>query len=86
MSMQEAAAQPRAGMMKVMDPTGHTEITWDSDVPAEVAVAKAAFKELTENKGYQAFRVGENGQRDERLRTFDPEAEKILMIPQLKGG
>lgn len=86
MSMQEAAAPPRAGAMKVMDPTGHTEITWDADVPAEVAVAKAAFKELTEQKGYQAFRVGRNGRQDERMREFDPEAEKVLMIPQLKGG
>lgn len=73
------------GLMQVMDPSGHTEISWDADVAAEVAIARTAFTELTA-KGYQAFSVGEEGRKGERLRTFDPEAEKILMIPQLVGG
>lgn len=86
MSMAETIAPTRSGMMQVMDPSGHTEVTWDSDVPAEVEVARAAFRQLTEDKGYQAFRVRNGGERGERMRTFDASAEKILMIPQLVGG
>lgn len=71
--------------MQVMDPSGHTEISWNADVEAEVQIARTAFTELTA-KGYQAFSVAANGGKGERLRTFDAEAEKILMIPQLVGG
>ncbi len=83
--MTDTLVRPRVGTMKVMDQTGHTEISWNAEVNAEIEVARAAFEELTK-KGYQAFSVGENGKQDQRLRTFDPEAEKILMIPQLRGG
>lgn len=71
--------------MEVMDPTGHTSISWDADVDIEVSIARSAFDEAIK-KGYQAFRVRGEDQKGERLTAFDPEAEKILLIPQLKGG
>jgi hypothetical protein len=73
------------GKMHVMDQTGHTTISWDSDVPIEVRMAKESFEKLTK-EGYQAFSVGEDDEQGERLRTFDPHAEKIMMVPQLRGG
>jgi hypothetical protein len=71
--------------MEVMDPTGHTSISWDADVSIEVDIARSAFDEAIK-KGYQAFRVRGEDQKGERLHTFDAQAEKILLIPQLKGG
>lgn len=71
--------------MEVMDPTGHTSISWYADVSTEVEIARAAYNEAVK-KGYQAFRVRGEDQKGERMTTFDETAEKILLIPQLKGG
>lgn len=71
--------------MEVMDPTGHTSISWDADVEIEVSIARSAFDEAIK-KGYQAFEVRGDDQKGARMHTFDPGAEKILLIPQLKGG
>lgn len=73
------------GTMKVCDTSGHTTHRWDSDVPAEVAAARATFDAMT-GKGYSAFRVDDRGERSTRITAFDPDAEEMILIPQLKGG
>lgn len=73
------------GKLQVMDRKGHTEITWDSDKPIEVRIAKQAF-ETAIKEGYSAFRVEGEDQQGQRITTFDPKAEKIMMVPQLVGG
>lgn len=73
------------GTMDVMDRSGHTTIKWDPAVPAEVDMARASFDSLT-SQGYRAFRVGPGEERSEGLRTFDPRAEKMIMVPRLQGG
>lgn len=80
-----AEARGRGHVMKIMDPTGHTTTAWDPAVPAEVTAARAQF-ELMTGKGYRAFRVGRRGQPAERMETFDPSAEQMILMPQLSGG
>lgn len=72
-------------MMNVMDPSGHTSIEWTAGNAAEVTAAREMFDTMT-GKGYQAFRIGARGQQAERITTFDPNVEKLMLIPQLKGG
>lgn len=78
--------------MKVMDPTGHTTVTWNPDVPASVEDARRKFNQLRSN-GYAAFRmdvVSENGviveEKGELITTFDPAAGKLMMVPHMRGG
>lgn len=71
--------------MQIMDPTGHTTTAWDPAVPDEVAAARATFDAMTA-KGYRAFHVGRRGQQDRPMGTFDPAAEQMILIPQLRGG
>ena len=73
------------GTMRVLDPSGHSEHSWDADVPAEVEAARAVFSTMT-GKGYQAFRVGAGGEKASRMSSFDPEAESMILMPQLSGG
>jgi len=73
------------GTMKVMDPTGHSTISWDSNISTEVEAARAMYTTLVD-RGYQAFRVGKSGQRGERITSFDPHAEEVIMVPQMVGG
>ena len=72
-------------VMNILDSTGHTTTEWNPSDREEVAAARIQFEAMTD-KGYRAFRVvGEDGQGS-RLETFDPRAEKIMFVPQLKGG
>lgn len=73
------------GTMDVMDKTGHSTTSWDPTVPAEVAAARATFAELT-GRGYRAFKVDGEGGKGQRLETFDPQASKMVLVPQLQGG
>ena len=74
------------GTMKILDPTGHTTVKWDPDVPAEVAHARQTFTDMIA-KGYQAFAVRGDNEPGRRLTSFNADAgEMILMIPQLVGG
>jgi hypothetical protein len=65
---------------------GDTTISWHSDRSDEVDAARATFEKLTA-KGYTAFRSGgKEGQKGEKLKTFDPEAERIILVPRIAGG
>lgn len=71
--------------MAILDPTGHTRTTWDADKPDEVANAKRTFEELT-GKRYKAFRVNKDGSEGSPMTTFDPHAEKMILVPPVVGG
>lgn len=73
------------GEMKIMDQTGDTRLTWSSDNPDEVANAERTFKDL-KAKGYMAFSVKKDGEKNEVISAFDKNAEKLIMAPALKGG
>jgi len=71
--------------MEILDTTGHTKTTWDSDSDAEVAAARAQFQALTA-KGYRAFRVKKDGSEGEPMKSFEPDAEKMILIPAIQAG
>lgn len=78
--------------MQVMDPTGHTTVTWRPDDASSVADARREFDRLRA-AGYSAFRMNvvmENGvvveEKGESIKRFDPTAGKVMMVPQLVGG
>jgi hypothetical protein len=72
-------------VMNIADPTGHTSISWDENNEGEVELARNAFNDAIK-KGYQAFKTRLTGGRGERMTEFDPTAEEMLLVPQLRGG
>lgn len=78
-------------VMNVLDATGHTTVTWDPTDADSVRDAEREFQGLR-GRGYSAFRmvtVGDSAvveEPGERIDTFDPQAGKIVMIPQRAGG
>lgn len=72
--------------LAIMDTTGDTKVLWDPENEDEVSGARAQF-DLLVGKGFSAFRVrGEKGEPGEQIRTFDPRAGRIVLIPALAGG
>lgn len=73
------------GIMAILDATGDTKVIWDKDNKDEVETAKATFDRLIK-KGFAAFSVKKNGDADKKIKEFDPDLEKIILIPQMAGG
>jgi len=73
------------GVQIVMDHTGDTRHEFDVADPRTIVRAEERFRELT-GKGFRAVALGENGSPGALLRTFDPQVEQTLFIPQLQGG
>jgi hypothetical protein len=81
------AVEPHTGQMAVMGREGDVRTMWNKDVPAEVEAARAQFDALVGKSRYAAFRAtGERGERGAQIRAFDPEAERIILVPPLAGG
>jgi hypothetical protein len=70
--------------MIIPDHTGHTSVTWDPSKPEEVEVAESTFDDFT-GKGYRAFRM-DGDRQGARMDHFDAKAEKVMFVPQLRGG
>jgi hypothetical protein len=73
------------GQMAILGKDGDTKIMWNAERPDEVKVARETFDQLT-GKGYRAYRVGADGETTERMRSFDPRAGKVILVPQMAGG
>ena len=68
---------------------GHAKLAWDKNDPKDVEIAREEFKKAKAS-GYAAYRVDpkdpKGNTKGEILTEFDPNAEQIIMLPQLKGG
>lgn len=71
--------------MEIINNSGHKREMWDSEIPDEVASARATFEALTK-KGHRAFRVRKDGEKGEPMKSFDPDAEAMLIIGPITGG
>lgn len=65
---------------------GHAEFKWDKKNAQDVEDARQYFiKKKAE--GYLAYRIDpKTGDKGEVLKEFDPSAERIILLPPLKGG
>jgi hypothetical protein len=72
--------------MAVMGRMGDLKVIWASDKPEEVQAARKQFDEMRK-KGYLAFSVtGKNGEKGAQISEFDPDAERIILAPPMRGG
>ncbi len=73
------------GEIAIMGKEGDLKVIWDSEKQDEVDAAKCQFENLTK-KGYIAFSVKKDGEKNEKISKFDPNMEKIILVPMLRGG
>ena len=78
------------GKLIVMCPRGHDEFAFDKANTVEVEEIERRFKELT-GQGFipTEAKLGSDGKptgEHTRIRDFDPEIERTLMMPHLVGG
>ena len=74
------------GAMDIMDAgAGHLKVTWDADNEQEVAAARKQFDDCVA-KGFAALEVRKFGKPGERIHTFDPHAEAVILSAPIAGG
>jgi len=73
------------GEMSIMDSSGHKQLTWKTDNPDEIAIAKKTFDKLIGN-GYSAFASKNKMEAKHLVSEFDPTAEELVMVPRNVGG
>ena len=73
------------GEMRILGSEGDVKVIWDCEKEDEVESARKQFKELTD-KGYLAFSVKKNGEQNEKISKFDPDLEKMILVPMVRGG
>ena len=72
------------GVIRWMCSEGDTQVAWNETDAASLDRAREMIdRAFAEGRG--VFRIGADGV-GERLRTFDPTAREIVVIPQIKGG
>ena len=72
--------------LRIMDKdAGDLKVIWDSENEDEVSAARTQFESLIK-KGFNAFSVDKKGEAGRKITKFDPDAEKIIMIPAIVGG
>lgn len=84
--MTAVAPPKREHVMAEMSDKGDSKFVWDADNPAEVKAARKHFETLVNKNRYAAFHVKSDGGKGRRMTAFDPEAEKVILVPPLQGG
>lgn len=67
----------------ILDETGHTTLTWEPGTDS-VKVTKAKFNEVIK-QGWTAYAVTKENVPTQ-IKSFDPEADRIVMSAPLVGG
>jgi hypothetical protein len=74
------------GEMAVMGRMGDLKVIWDRMRQEEVQAARKQFDEMRK-QGYLAFSVkGKDGEKGAQITEFDPDAERIILAPPMRGG
>jgi hypothetical protein len=87
-SLQEViikATKTMKRVLKILDTTGDTRITWDKENGKEALEAKQKFQDLLK-QGYKAYSVTASGNKGRKIDEFDVDAQEILMIPETRKG
>jgi hypothetical protein len=79
-------------VLRIMNSSGDRSVKWDRGKvqvgdPEAIAAIKEAERLFEEAKarGATGFKVAP-GKPAERIERFDPEAEQIIVVPQVAGG
>lgn len=72
------------GEIRQLARIGDMKISWNSESDKEIAVAREIFDKMIK-EGWTAFREKMRIKGD-KIRIFDPDAERIILVPPITGG
>ncbi len=73
------------GVLRILGPSGDTQVTWNPAVEEEVADVRRRFEEII-NEGYLVFELDPETKEGEQIRRFDPSVRELRAFRPLAGG
>jgi hypothetical protein len=73
------------GVLRILGPSGDTQVTWHEHDLDEVDDVRRRFDEII-NEGYLVFELDPQTKEGEQIRTFDPKARELRAFRPLQGG
>lgn len=70
--------------LRILGRGGDTKISWDSRNEIEVSAARETFQKRIK-EGWSAFREAK-GIQGEKIKFFDPNSDRIILVPPISGG
>jgi hypothetical protein len=64
---------------------GDARREWDKGKPEEVEDARASFDHFKQ-LGYKLYELDASGKQGKEMKTFDPNAERLIAVKQMAGG
>ena|SRR3990167_7831151 len=74
------------GIIAILGGTGDTKIFWNKKNKDEVENARQTFNKLVREKKFAAFSVSKMGRKSKKVTEFDPNIQKLILIPPMAGG
>jgi hypothetical protein len=72
-------------VLRILDPTGHTEVKFDPADPVAVAAVREQFDSIMASQRGLAYTM-ESGEKGAVIHEFDPSAKETYVTPQIVGG
>jgi hypothetical protein len=72
--------------MNVLNREGDWKLEWDPKNSLEVEQMRKTFDHNVKDKGFAAYRIDARGKQKDQIFSFDPTAERIVLIPPMVGG
>lgn len=84
-------APTATGTMEILRPYGHAQagdekVQWNKNDDIEVHKARKVFDDWLAKGGFAYRAEGKDFKKGEMLKTFDPNAERIVLVPKMVGG
>lgn len=70
--------------LRILSNIGDVRISWNSSSIEEVNTARETFDKKI-SQGWSAFRE-KVGIKGDKIKIFDPDAERIVLVPPISGG
>lgn len=70
--------------LRILGKGGDMKISWNSRNETEITAAKETFEKRI-REGWSAFRE-KMGIKGDKIKIFDPDAERIVLVPPICGG
>ena len=70
--------------LRIMGFGGDTKMSWDRRNDLEVSAARETFEKRIK-EGWSAFRE-KFGSKGDKIKFFDVEAKRIILVPPISGG
>lgn len=70
--------------LRILGRIGDTKMSWDRRNDLEVSAAKETFEKRIK-EGWSAFRE-KFGSKGDKIKIFDADAERIVLVPPISGG